>query len=76
MEKQGRGRPSGAKNKSPFMSVPLSILMEHLATTAKVPVKKSYAIEILGIEDDEIEDDYKEEVVEPLSILRRTADND
>lgn len=83
MEKQsrGRGRPSGAKNKTPFMLVPLSVLTEHLATTAKVPVKKSYAIEILGIDDyenGELEDSINEaeDVVEPLPVIRRSREEE
>lgn len=50
--KQGRGRPTGSKNKDPFIRVRLGDLIEGLTAEYKVPVKKSWAVEVLGIDED------------------------
>ena len=54
-KKRGRGRPAGAANKEATIRVPLADLVALLATTAMVPVKRSFALEILGIEETEEE---------------------
>lgn len=76
-----RGRPKGSRNKnSAFVMVQLSDLVQVIAMTGKIPIKRSFAEELLKVsndyneleEDEEEYDEYEEvEKYEPLNIICR-----